>query len=109
MDPVVYLKVDIKFFKDKFTILEKQLLIDQETYTSKMKNKYEECPYVYESLAWRNFELNKKYNIQYSCDFLNLSFQLPKYQEQMLYNVMFEFNLFKNKQFIEFEKFSKVY
>lgn len=27
----------------------------------------------------------------------------------MLYNVMYEFNLFKNKQFIDFDKFSKVY
>ena len=79
VQPIVYLKVDIKFFKDKFSVLEKQLLIDQETYTSKMKNVYEECPYVYTSQTWRNFEVNKKYNQGYSCDFLNVQFQLEKY------------------------------
>jgi hypothetical protein len=109
VDPVVYLKVDIKFFKEKFTQLEKQLLTDTEKYISKMKNKYEECPYVYQSVPWLNFVCNQKYSESYSSDFLNLSFQLDQYREYMDFNVMFEFNQLKSKQFIDYEKFSKVY
>jgi len=49
------LKVDTKFYNEKFKLLEKQLLIDDVKYISKMKKSYENCPVVHSSLAWRNF------------------------------------------------------
>lgn len=45
----MYLKVDKKFFDDKFKLLEKQLMIDPEQRISKMRKIYSECPLVKES------------------------------------------------------------
>lgn len=70
--PTMYLKVDKKFFDDKFKLLEKQLMVDQEQRLSKMRKLYSECPLVKESVAMENFFVNQKYNKQYSTDFLNL-------------------------------------
>lgn len=41
--------MDQKFFDEKFKLLEKQLMVDQEQRISKMKKLYTECPYVRES------------------------------------------------------------
>ena len=58
----IMLKVDKKFYHEKFKTLEKLLLIDDVKYISKMKKSYENCPVVHDSLAWNNFQVNRKYN-----------------------------------------------
>jgi hypothetical protein len=62
VQPKIYLKVNNKFYKEKFAVLEKLLLIDTDNYISKMKKSYEECPIVSTSQSWLNFLENLKYN-----------------------------------------------
>lgn len=50
--PKFYLKVNQQFFKEKFGELERILMVDKDNLISKMKNIYEECPIVKQSLAW---------------------------------------------------------
>jgi len=45
----LFIKVDQKFFNEKFYALEKHLLIDDVKYISKMKKSYDECPIVNQS------------------------------------------------------------
>ena len=52
----IYLKVDQKFFDEKFKDLEKIFKIDE--IDSRVKKIYAECPYVGESLSMKNFFLN---------------------------------------------------
>lgn len=105
----MYLKIDQKFVDDKFILLEKQLMINSETFESKVKKFYTECPYVHDSLPMKNFIFNQKYNKQYSTEFINLSFNLDLYKEYMEYTALYEFNKVKAKEFIPFTAFSKVY
>jgi len=84
-------------------------MVDDVNFISKMKKSYEMCPVVHDSQAWKNFQLNRKYNAQFSCDFLNLEFCLKEYQEFMEFNVMHDFNRIKSKEFISYAAFSKVY
>ena len=58
----LYLKIDQKFFDEKFEFLEKELLFDQVERKSKAVKLYEECPYVHESLAMQNYFVNQKFN-----------------------------------------------
>lgn len=105
-----YLKVGKKFFDDKFKFLEKELMVDQDEKISRAK-KFEDqdCPYVCDAQAMQNFLLQKKWNPQYSCDFLNLSFQIDQYKEYMNFAALNEFNRIKNKEFLPFSAFTKVY
>jgi hypothetical protein len=105
----LYLKIDQKFFDERFEFLEKCLLLDTVERTSKAVKLYEECPLVHESLAMNNFLVNQKYSAQYSCEFTNLQFNWSLYQEYMEFNALHEFNKIKNKDFIPLTAFSKVY
>ena len=53
-----YLKVNQKFFDEKFKYLEALLMIDKEEKLSKVKRVYEACPYVHDSRALKNFYIN---------------------------------------------------
>ena len=70
---------------------------------------YEECPYVHDSLAMKNFFVNQKYNKQYSTEFFNLSFNIDLYKEYMEYTALYEFAKVRGKEFIPFQAFSQVY
>jgi hypothetical protein len=47
----------------------------------KIDKRYATCPIVYESLGYKNFVVNQKYNKVYSTDYLNFSFVEPEYRE----------------------------
>ena len=98
----VYLKIDQKIFDEKFKVLEKEM-------PEKVHKIYEECPYVHNSLAMKNFFVNLKYSSQYSSDFMNQEFNLKLHQEYMEFNALYEFNKNKGKEFIPLSAFSKVY
>ena len=53
-----YLKINQKFFDDKFKYLENLFMINKEEKLSKVKRVYEECPYVHDSKALKNFYTN---------------------------------------------------
>jgi hypothetical protein len=105
-----YLKITKKFLDDKFKLLEKELMINKEEKESKAK-KFDDtdCPYVLESQVMNNYIKQQKWNPQYSCEFLNLSFQLDKYKEYMEFAAVNEFNKIKGKDFMPFSAFTKVY
>lgn len=108
----IYLKIDQKFFDERFEYLEKELLIDtgkDGERKSKATKLYDACPLVHDSRAMQNFFFNQKYNAQYSSDFMNLHFNWNLYQEYMEYNAFYEFNKIKSKEFIPLSAFSKVY
>lgn len=42
-DSRLYLKVNQQFFKDKFAVIEKILMVDKENHISKMTKSYEDC------------------------------------------------------------------
>lgn len=85
-------------------------MINQEEKLSKAKKITEsDCPYISESQVMKNYFLQMKFNQQYSCEFLNLSFQLDKYREYMQFAAVNEFNKVKGKPFMPFTAFSKVY
>lgn len=56
-----------------------------------------------------NYIKQLKWNQQYSCEFLNLSFQIAKYKEYMEFAAVNEFNKVKGKEFMPFSAFTKVY
>lgn len=109
-EPKFFLKVGRKFFEDKFKFLEKELMINAEEKLSRAK-KFEdqECTYVRNSQVWQNLMIQKKYNTQYSCEFLSLSLQLDVYKEYMNFAALNEFNKIKGKDFLPFSAFTKVY
>lgn len=104
-----YLKVNQQFFKEKFAELEKILMVDKDNHISKMKNVYEECPIVKQSLAWQNYLENKKFNETFNTDFLSVSYDISRYEEYMEFLALHEFNKVRGKEFIAFQNFSKVY
>ena len=104
----MYLRVDQKFYKEKFYVLEKLLLVDEIKFVSKMTKSYDDCP-VANSQVWLNFLEQKKFNEVYSTDFMSLKWNLKQYEEYMEFNALHEFNRIKNKEFIAYPSFSKVY
>ena len=57
----------------------------------------------------QNFLIQQKWNPQYSCEFLSLSFQIDLYKEYMDFAALHEFNKIKGKDFLPFSAFSKVF
>jgi hypothetical protein len=47
----IYLKIDKKFFDEKFKNLEKLLMIDEDKRISKIRKFLKDCPFVDESVA----------------------------------------------------------
>lgn len=96
------MRIEAKFHQEKFKVLEKELMIDEDNFISKMTKSYEDCPVVHDSVSWKNFEINKKYNEMYSSDYLNLDFDMKQYREFMEFNVMHDYNKIKSKEFITY-------
>lgn len=84
-------------------------MINEDERLSKAKRSYDACPYVHDCQAYENFVINQKYNEQYSTDFINLDFRKEEFEEYMEYHAVVEFNKIKGKEFMPFDKFSKVY
>ena len=74
-----------------------------------MKTSYDECPFIATSFAWKNFNVNMKYNKTFSTDFRNPTFDLDQYVKYMEFLSLYEFNRIKGKEFIPYPSFSKVY
>jgi len=110
--PKMYLKIDQKFYEDKFKYLEKEFLINPEKNldgNSGVKRIFAECPCVNDSLALKNFYVNQKYHKIHSSDFLNYEFDEDLYVEYMEYNSLSEFNRTKGKEFLPFSSYTKHY
>ena len=84
-------------------------MVDETKFISKAVKVYEECPYVHDSLAMKNFFINQKYNKQFSTEFFNLELNIDMFKEYMEYTALYEFNKVRNKDFIPFNKFDEVY
>lgn len=108
----MYLKIDQKFYEDKFRYLEKEFLVNPEKNidgNSGVKKLYTECPQVHNSLAMKNFFVNQKYHKVHSSDFLNFEFDADLHLEYMEYNSLSEFNRTKGKEFLPFTSYTKHY
>lgn len=72
--PRIYLKINQKFYEDKFKYLEKEFMVNPEKNLdneSCVKRIYSECPLVNDSQPMQNFFVNQKYHKIHSSDFLN--------------------------------------
>ena len=105
----MYLKVDRKFYEEKFETLRNEFMIDKYEGTSRVNKTDTQCPLVYESQVLKNFELNQRFNKQFSNEFMNREFNLKQQEQQMEFIALQEFNHVKGKDFIQFAAFSKVY
>lgn len=102
-----YIKVSQSFFNDKFKYMVS--LFEEKFPEAKVEKKYQQCPCVGDSLAWKNFLVNQKYNKVLSSEYLNFLFVEPQMREIMEYDAISEFNKVRGKEFISFEAFQAVY
>lgn len=104
----IYLKVDRKFYEEKFEALRNEFMIDKYEGTSRANKKDTECPLVHKSQTLKNFELNQRFNKQFSTEFMSRQFNLKLQEEYMEFVALQEFNHVKGKEFISFAAFAKV-
>lgn len=74
-----YIKVNQQIFNEKIKVF--QTISETILPDLKVDKVYQNLPLLETSLGYKNFIVNQKYNKTLSSDYLNFSFQEPKYRE----------------------------